>query len=155
MPTDATLLAALIRKAYRDVAKKFALTPTNCPTHPSNCQPEWIKKSVDKGIEYFVLENNRTPCGCVAMEQAGPDVCYLERLAVLPHYRQKGYGETLVKHGLTEAAKRNTSRVEIAIIAQHTELKIWYEKLGFTAFHTRTFDHLPFDVTFMFINLSS
>jgi ribosomal protein S18 acetylase RimI-like enzyme len=74
-------------------------------------------------------------------------------LAVLPRYRQKGYGRALVQHGFAEATKRDANRVEIAIIAQQTELKIWYEKFGFTAFRTKTFEHLPFDVTFMFINL--
>lgn len=153
-PTDTALLATLIREAYQYVAEKFTLTPNNCPTHPSNCQPEWIEKSIDKGVEYFILENNSTPCGCVALEQAGPNVCYLERLAVLPQYQQKGYGETLVQHGFAEAVKRDTNRVEIAIIAQQTELKQWYEKLGFTETHTKTFDHLPFDVTFMFVDLT-
>jgi GNAT superfamily N-acetyltransferase len=75
-------------------------------------------------------------------------------LAVLPQYRKKGFGKTLVQHGLAEAARRGANRVEIALIAQHTELKTWYETLGFSAFRTKTFDHLPFDVTFMFIHLS-
>jgi len=148
-------LAQLIHKAYRDVAQKFNLTPTNCPSHPSNCQPEWLEKSIDKGIEYFILENEKSLCGCAALEQADPNVCYLERLAVLPPYRHKGYGRALVQHGLTAAAARGVNRVEIAIITQHADLKAWYKQLGFRATHTRAFDHLPFDVTFMVTNPSS
>ena len=40
---EASLLAHLIRSAYGDVATRFNLTPQNCPKHPSNCTPDWVK----------------------------------------------------------------------------------------------------------------
>jgi N-acetylglutamate synthase-like GNAT family acetyltransferase len=150
---DVPLLTTIIRNSFRDVAERFNLTPENSPTHPSNCTEEWINRELDKGITYYILENNGKPCGCVALELARPKVCYLERLAVLPQFRRKGFGGALVRHVLEEAHKKEALRVEIGIIAKHTELREWYEKLGFSVKETVHFNHLPFDVTFMLIQL--
>ncbi len=37
----------------------------------------------------------------------------------------------LASHVLAEAKRLGATRVEIGIIAEHTELKEWYEKFGF------------------------
>lgn len=71
----------------------------------------------------------------------------------MPEYRRKGFGEALVRQVLEEALKKEAQRVEIGIIAEHTELKEWYEKLGFSVKETVHFNHLPFNVTFMYIQL--
>ena len=108
---DAGLLASLIREAFADVAVRFGLTPENSPTHPSNCTPEWIRSAFAKGIRHFVLETPEGPAGCVALEQANADVCYLERLAVLPAYRRNGFGEALVNYAVDRGAgARRASR---------------------------------------------
>ncbi len=147
---DIPTLTSLIRKSFRDVAERFGLTLQNSPTHPSNCADEWIKTALAKGVKYFILEWNRTPCGCVALKQASPEVCYLERLAVLPEHRNKGFGSLLVRHALHEAGGLGIECVEIGIIAAHIELKAWYEKRGFHFRNTAEFGHLPFEVAFMF-----
>ncbi len=149
---DIPTLTSLIRKSFRDVAERFGLTPQNSPTHPSNCADEWIKTALSKSVKYFILESSGIPCGCVALEQASVEVCYLERLAVLPEHRKNGFGSLLVRHAISEAKKLHVQRVEIGIIAAHIELKDWYERLGFHVRNTAEFDHLPFAVAFMFRN---
>lgn len=152
--SDIPILTALIRDSFLDVAELFQLTPENAPSHPSNCRPEWIESAMEKGAEYFLLENDNLPCGCVAMERAGDDYCYLERLSVLPEYRRRGYGKLLVEHVLAEARATGLARVEIAIITEHTDLQRWYESLGFGITGGKTFEHLPFGVTFLATDLS-
>ena len=146
---DLSLLATLIRDSYSDVAERFGLTSENCPKHPSNCTEGWIKRDFDRGVVYYILERNRTPIGCVALEIAGPDLCYLERLAVLPAYRRSGFGKMLVEHIFDQAKTSKINRVSIGIISEQTELKSWYRKLGFIDGETKEFSHLPFLVTFM------
>jgi len=146
---DVPLLAAVIRAAFRDVADRFALTAETCPTHPSNCATAWIGKALDKGARYYIGEEGGKACGCVALERANPEVCYLERLAVLPEFRRKGFGKALVDHVLAEARALGARRVEIGIIAEQRELGAWYERLGFRPMKTARFDHLPFPVLFM------
>lgn len=146
---DAPLLSEIVRQSFQDVARRFGLTPVTCPKHPSNCQPAWIEQALERGSRYFLLEADRVPSGCVAMEHPEPAICYLERLAVLPPYRGRGHGQALVAHVLREAAAMGAARVEIGIIAAHAELRRWYERRGFSEARHARFPHLPFEVLFM------
>lgn len=147
--SDIHVLASLIRDSFRDVAERFDLTQENCPTHPSLCRDEWVEKAMDKGVRYFVLEIEGRPSGCIALERAGDEVCYLERLAVLPACRRRGYGEALVEKIEEEARATGALRLEIGIISAQRDLRDWYAKRGFNEKGRKDFDHLPFEVTFM------
>ena len=146
---DVSDLSHLIRNAYRDVADRFGLTPANCPKHPSNCTNDWIEKDFARGVRYFIMKNGSTAVGCVALERAEGDLCYLERLAVLPPQRNKGYGQQLVRHVLGTAREQGAKTVSIGIIAKQTELKQWYQNIGFIEGETKEFNHLPFQVCFL------
>jgi len=146
---DTEVLAETIRKSFRDVADRFGLTRENAPRHPSNCTVDWIREHMELGITYFAIENNNHVVGCVALEQANSEVCYLERLAVLLDQRRRGSGKALVEHALSEAKLLGVNYVSVGIIAEQTELKHWYKKLGFVEGESKEFPHLPFRVTFM------
>jgi len=146
---DIGVLAEIIRRSFQDVALRFDLTQENAPRHPSNCTDDWIEKDMEHGVIYFVIENKNIVVGCVALEQANPEVCYLERLAVLPDQRRRGFGKKLVTHVLSKAKSLGAHHVNIGIIAEHTELKNWYKEIGFVEGETKEFSHLPFHATFM------
>jgi N-acetylglutamate synthase-like GNAT family acetyltransferase len=146
---DIDTLVALLRSSFSDVAERFELTIENCPKNPAFCTKERIESDFDRGLRYYILENDGQSCGCIAIEKATPDVCYLERLAVLPQHRRKGYGEKLVKHIFEQAEKNGAKKVEIGIISADTKLKNWYGKFGFVQKGTKKFDHLPFIVAFL------
>jgi N-acetylglutamate synthase-like GNAT family acetyltransferase len=146
---DISLLSSLVRQSYCDVAERFTLTPANCPKHPSNCTDAWIENDLARGVSYFILEHRNIPAGCAAIEKAEADLCYLERLAVLPHERKRGLGSQLVEHIFRTARERESKKISIGIIAAQTELKQWYRKFGFVEGETKEFNHLPFRVTFM------
>jgi len=146
---DIEILTEIIRSSFRDVADRFCLTQENCPKHPSNCTVDWIREDMGRGVTYFILEDNGFASGCVALELAGPKLCYLERLAVRPPRRRRGFGRALVNYVLAEAKRSGAHRVSIGVIAEQTELKNWYQKIGFIETKTKEFAHLPFRVTFM------
>lgn len=146
---DLSLLVNLLRRSFMDVAKRFNLTVENCPKNLAFCTEQRVKDDFDRGLEYYILENNGQPLGCVALEKASPEVCYLERLAVLPEQRREGFGKMLVDHVFDKARKMGMQRVEIGIISEDKELKDWYEKFGFIEKGTKEFEHLPFIVGFM------
>ena len=150
---DSSSIAAIIRSANRPVADRFGLGPENAPSHPSFCRSEWIETAFDRGVRFWLLEADGWSRGCVGLEQPQPEVCYLERLAVEQGYQGLGFGRALVRRSLTEAKRAGATRVEIGIIADHTELRCWYEHLGFVWTATKSFDHLPFEVAFMAIDL--
>jgi len=146
---DSQVLAETIRKSFQDVAERFGLTRENVPRHPSNCTADWIRKDMARGVVYFAIENGNQIMGCVALEWANTEVGYLERLAVLPGHRGHGFGKALVEHALSEARHLGVDYVSIGIIAEHTELKDWYKKLGFFEGESKEFPHFPFGITFM------
>ena len=146
---DIEVLVETIRRSFQNVAERFDLTPENAPRHPSNCTANWIQKDMERGVTYFVIENENIVIGCVALEKANSDICYLERLAVLPDQRRRGFGNALVTHVLSEAKNLGAKRVNIGIIAEQNELKKWYKEIGFVEQESKEFPRLPFNVTFM------
>ena len=100
---DLRVLEETIRKSFQNVADRFGLTPVNAPRHPSNCTADWLQKDMNRGVTFFVIENETYIVGCVALELANSEVCYLERLSVLPDHRNRGFGKALVDHVFYEA----------------------------------------------------
>jgi N-acetylglutamate synthase-like GNAT family acetyltransferase len=135
------------------VAERFGLTEGNCPRHPSNCRADWVERDMDRGVVYYALESDGRVAGSVALEFVRPGLCNLERLAVLPEHRKRGFGRALVCHVFAEARKLGCDTVRIGVIAEQTELKDWYRGFGFIETETRDFAHLPFRVTFMTVEL--
>ncbi len=149
---DIPLLVRLIRGAFTDVAQRFELTPENNPTHGSNCTADQVQSAMGKGQRFFILEQDQTPCGCVAIESLAEGVGKIRRLGVLPGFRGRGLGETLVHHILGVAREMGAGRVEIGIIAAETHLRDWYGRLGFVVEKEGVFvPHVPFAVTYMAI----
>ena len=143
------LLASLLRQAFQEVAERFGLTIENCPKNLAFCTEQRVLGDFERGAAFWVLERGGQPCGCVAIEQARADVCYLERLAVLPRCRGQGYGTRLVEHAFSRARQAGAKRVEIGIIAADERLRAWYESFGFVQTGTKQFEHLPFVVAFL------
>jgi N-acetylglutamate synthase-like GNAT family acetyltransferase len=146
---DSQILAETIRKSFHDVAWRFGLTWENAPRHPTNCTADWIREHMQRGLTYFAIEDNSHVVGCVAVEGVNSETCYLERLAVLPDHRRRGFGKALVEHVLSEAKRLGANYVSIGIIAEHTELRDWYKRLGFIEGESKEFPHFPFRVTLM------
>lgn len=146
---DIIRITALIRAAFGVVAKRFDLTPTNCPKHPSNSTENWVAGEMARGVHYYLATVANQVVGSMAVEHASASECYLERLAVHPVAQRRGVGAALVNHGLKAARRLEVEQVGVAIIAEQSELSAWYQKLGFTPTGTRQFLHLPFEVAFL------
>jgi len=146
---DISKLSSIIRVSNLTVSEELNITPKNCPAHTSNCTSEWIKRDFNKGIIYYILEQENILMGCVALEIVGSNRCYLERLAVKPEYRHHGYGKLLVENFILAAKKLNMKTIGIGTIGEHTVLTDWYKNLGFIYKRTKQFPHLPFSVSFM------
>ena len=146
---DIDVLVEILRDSFQEVADRFGLNEQNSPTHPSNCRTEWLMREMNRGVVFYVLEAQDQPVGCVALEKINDEVCYLERLAVLPREQKKGFGEALVKHALSQARLLKAYRVQIGIIADDQALQNWYDKLGFEEVERKNFPNLIFEVVFM------
>ncbi len=142
-------LSSIVRASNKDVAELFALNIENAPKHPSFCTAAWIATDFERGQEYFLSTENGTSTGCVAFEQPDSETAYLNRLSVLPKFRHRGLGTALVDHIIGYAKEKRVTNIRIGIIAEHSQLRDWYLKLGFTEGALQPFDHLPFNVRYM------
>ena len=141
--------ARVVRNAFRTVALDFNLTRENSPTHPSFMTTRRLREDQNRGVEFFGLFLEGKQVGFVAVEKADATLYYVERLAVLPKYRHRGYGKKLMEFAFEYIRANGGRKVSIGIINEQTVLKDWYEGLGFEEVSTREFAHLPFTVCFM------
>jgi ribosomal protein S18 acetylase RimI-like enzyme len=145
--------ARVIRNSFRTVAKEFNLTRENCPTHPSFITVGQLIELKKKGLNFFRGFLGETQVGFVALEKADEALYYMEKLAVLPDYRYQGYGQKLVEFAVDYVRSHNGKKISIGTIDEHAILKNWYKKLGFREISTRKFNHLPFTVCYMEIEI--
>jgi predicted N-acetyltransferase YhbS len=110
---------------------------------------------MDAGVRYFRAVRADRSIGTLAIRPAGADVHYLMRLAVLPRYRCRGLGARLVSHGCRQARQNGAAAVSVGIIAAQAELVAWYHRLGFHESGRQDFDHLPFAVLFLQLDLDT
>ncbi len=139
----------VIRDAFKTVAIEFKLNKNNCPTHPSFLTIKQLNELKKKGTRFFGLFLNDLQIGFVAIEKADEDTFFMEKLAVLPEYRHKGYGGQLADYVFEYVKNSGGTTVSIGIIDEHTVLKNWYKTLGFQETGIKKFEHLPFTVCFM------
>ena len=146
---DTELLAYLVSNSNKDVAELLSLNIENAPKHPSFCTPDWINTDFDRGQIYFLAVEDNVAKGCVAFEQPNNETAYLNRLSVLPQFRHRGIGSSLVQYVIDFSTSRQIKTISIGVIAEHVQIKDWYLHRGFTESGVQNFDHLPFQVLYM------
>lgn len=92
---------------------------------------------------------NDAQIGFIAIEKANDYLFYIEKLAILPDYRHKSYGKTLLLFSIDYINKLHGKIISIGIINEHAVLKNWYSTFGFIEKEIITFNHLPFVVCIM------
>ena len=149
---DAATLAETISLAYRDVARSFGITAQNAPTHPSNAESQWVLSDLASGMSYVMAILGNSCIGCVAFKQSG-NTLEAQRLAVVPSHRG-GHVARLLNDAVLHAARSaGAATIRISIVADHHSLRRWYERMGFRPVESRSFDHLPFEVQYLELNV--
>lgn len=148
---DVPLITSIVRRSFADVAERLGLTEENTPRHPAYMTEGRIREAMEGGVRFFILENGDEAVGAVAVEDSGEPsgAFYVERLSVLPGFRKRGVGSLLLQHAIDEAVASGARLVGIGIFSEQAELRLWYETRGFRVKGKKHFDHLPFTVTFM------
>lgn len=139
----------IIQRSFQTVADEMGLTRENCPTHPSFITLEQLIQLKKRGFIFFGLFVEKEQVGFIAVEKADDALYYIEKLAVLPEYRHKGYGKILVETALAYIRENGGDKVSIGIIDEQSVLKDWYKEMGFGVISIKEFEHLPFTVCFM------
>jgi ribosomal protein S18 acetylase RimI-like enzyme len=141
--------AEVIRNSFITVADELKLTRENAPTNPAFIENDALNNMYEKKIDMFAVANEDECIGFVALEKAGNEVYYMERLAILPEYRHRGYGKRVLDFAVDFVRERKGKKISIGIINENEVLKNWYLSYGFIETETKMFQHLPFTVCFM------
>ena len=143
----------IIGSSFIMVAEEFGLTENNCPSHTAFMAIDKLQKQFDDGRPMFLFYQDAVPVGYFSLAKCSDREWELNNLAVLPEYRHLGIGKAMVNYAVKMVENYDGNKISIGIIEENTKLKDWYLKLGFNHVSTRKFEHLPFTVGFMELNL--
>lgn len=147
--SQADLVADIIKESNIPVAQELGLDKKSTPRHPSNMTRQWVLSDMGKREIFFILFIDNLAVGTVSYKNVGGGVAFLARLAVLPKYQGLGYGVKLVDHLLQYSKNQGDRRVDLGVIESNKDVISWYQRLGFVTKNSKSFKHLPFNVTFM------
>lgn len=143
----------IIHKSFQTVADEMNLTKENCPSHTAFMPIEKLISQFANNTPMFLYQYNGCFAGYFSLS-INDDSVELNNLAVLPEYRHLGIGKELVDYAITYSKNiLGANKIKIGIVEENTILKEWYEKLGFVHIGTKKFEHLPFTVGFMEIEI--
>ena len=145
----------LLRAAFGTVAAEFGLTEQSAPTNAAFTTLENLVRHLKVGMSLYGMSCGASLAGCVAIKEskAEKSVFFIERLAVAPDKRHRGYGARLLSFALNQIRKSGGTVASIGLMDNNEKLKKWYVKNGFVQHDCRRIAHLPFKVCFMSRNV--
>jgi len=143
--------ASLLRRAFATVAEEFGLTEANAPTNAAFTTADNLRRHLEDGMALFGMYRARELLGSVAIKRSRSTdgVFYVERLAVAPESRHKGYGGELLGFAMERIREQGGTTVSVGLIDDNERLKAWYRSKGFVQHDRRRVAHLPFKVCYM------
>lgn len=148
---DLQIFVDIIKRSFQTVASEFGLTRENNPSNPAFLTKKRLINLKNLRVWFYKLKHMGEPVGFIAIEQSKEenDIFYIEKLAVLPEFRHKGFGRQLMDFAILRILEKGGKKVSVALIDHHVKLKEWYKSQGFVQSGIKEFDQLPFKVCFM------
>lgn len=136
--TDLQDCIKVINISFATVASEFNLSEKNCPRHPSFMKIDTLQKRFTDGYQMYGLYEQEKLVGYVSISIDEDNAAELHNLAVLPDYRHKGYGKSLLDYCEKKAKEMGCYKIKIDIIEENKILKDWYVR-GFYDILVRKF----------------
>lgn len=144
----------IIRSAFGKVAGELGITVENAPMFTAFTTLGRLEEIRARGALFFGLFINGSQVGVVAVEKEADGEYYLKRLAVLPEYGHGGFGRELVDYVIDYVRKLGVKKLYLGMVNEHTVLKEWYQSMGFKEVTLRKYEHLPFTVCIMALDIT-
>ena len=106
-PDDIPAAAEVIRQAFTTVAEAFDLTEENCPTNGAFLRDAALAEEQERGTVLYGLSDEDGLSGCMALKRKDEATFSLEKLAVAPWSRNRGYGGGARRGGGAAVRRRN------------------------------------------------
>jgi diamine N-acetyltransferase len=148
---DLSEIVYVLNISHSTVAKEFGFTKESNPTNNAFVDEQTLRTQLDKGIELYFMSVDNKMTGCIAIEKSTKNIgtYYIEKVSVIPEYRNQGYGVKLMDFASAKIKNLGGKKISIALIDSNIKLKNWYSSQGFEEIGFRDFEHLPFRVCFM------
>ncbi len=148
---DLSAVVQVLNASHDTVAKQFGFTQETNPTNNAFIDEATLRSQLNTGIRLYGLTINNMLIGCIAVEESTKEAetFYIEKVSVLPEFRNQGYGVELMNFATDLIRQKGGRFVSIALIDSHAKLKSWYLSQGFQQVGVKVYEHLPFDVCFM------
>lgn len=95
-----------------------------------------IVEDDDKIVGYALIEERVSPY----KEYEGfieDHYAFIYELVVLPEYRTKGYGKTLIEEAINWAKKRNLDSIELNVLSNNYNARAFYDRIGFEEYQIK------------------
>ena len=143
--------ADIVRRSFMTVADAYGFTEGNAPrfTAFAVTSDRLFRQFDEENRPMFVAVEDGTPCGYYSLFDQGNGECELNNLAVLPEYRHRGVGKSLLEHSFAVAGRMGYRIMNIGIVEENSVLRKWYEENGATHVGTKKYDFFPFTCGYM------
>jgi len=154
-PSDRNRLLQLLHKAFRAAAEEYSFSRESNPRHGSFITREDLDGLIERGLEMHGLFEDGGLIGCVGIREGDSrELFHIEKLAVLPEKRYRGFGRAMMRRAITDIAERGGRAISIGIIDKNEKLKHWYRNLGFVEYERTEPKNLPFAVCLMRLDIT-
>lgn len=150
--SELPIAVEVIRTSFATVADEFNLTEQNCPRYTAFATNlERLQYQINAGWYMYGFYNEELLVGYVSLSKVtdNENTYEIHNLAVLPDYRHKGYGKTLLDFCINKIKELKGEKIIIGIIEENKILKDWYTANGFIHTGTKKFDFFPFTCGYM------
>ena len=152
---DLPVCTDVIRRSFQTVAEEFGFTEENAPrfTAFATTEERLLRQMDGEHRLMYLDEEDGTVRGYYSLLIREDNLCELGNLSVLPEYRHRGIGSTLLAHAMEKAREQQCRVMNLSIVEENTVLLEWYE--GHGAVHTgiRKYDFFPFTCGYMEMRL--
>lgn len=148
---DLAQCVQVIKESFLTVAGELGFTAENAPRFTAFATTEdrlRYQLENEQRLMYGYCEDGKI-IGYYSLLQQDKDTCELNNLSVLPQYRHRGIGGSLIADAIEKARQLGCKEVHIGIVEENTVLRKWYEDKGFIHTGTRKFDFFPFTCGYM------
>ena len=117
---------SVIKKSFIDVAESFNITKENAPNYVLfSTDFEKLKTQFDSGRLMFAAFEDNQIVGYYSLNIFDKE-CEINNLCVIPDYRHKGIGKTLLNHAIIKARELEINKINISIVEENVKLKSCY-----------------------------
>lgn len=148
---DIPACVSVIRASFLTVADAFGFTRENAPrftAFATTVERLTYHMTVERRPMYAYCDGDKI-IGYYSLALQENHACELNNLCVLPEYRHRHIGETLLNNACEKARALGCVKINIGIVEENTTLRAWYEKMGFRHTGTQKFDFFPFTCGYM------